>query len=167
MHVCSHPSLPLFHSSLECSMTEKVDFLLCAALPGHTCIHVMGNQYLKKRQNVDVDNCAEHHPSSAKTLKAVWYRHTHTWRMSSTGIVLQTYSIFLCVVGTHCCTLLWHPSSILNQILWGVCSKQLYFCSMNKLTSPQICSSQLQYAMYKSMPWWAREGAVIFTLFPS
>lgn len=49
----------------------------------------------------------------------------------------------------------------------GVSIKQLYFCGMNRLTSPWICYSHLQQAMYKSMPWWARERAVIFTLFPS
>ena len=169
-HVCRHPSLPpaLFPN---CSLSERVGSLLCAA---HSILPWWGiSIFKKKRQNTNVEYCAEHPSSCGTALKALWYRLTHTHRSTYTLGECHQLPLFcrlivhLCLVGTHCYTLLWQPSSIVDQILWDVCTKQLYFCSLNKLTSLQICSSQLQKAMYKSMPWWARERAVIFTLFPS
>lgn len=142
---CSHPSPPLSLSFLNCSLSEEVGFLLCAALLRHTQTSVLPLWGISIFKKANEDNYAEeHHPSSGKTLNAVWYRRAHILGECHQLALFCRLTVHLCLVGTHCCTLLWQPSSILNQILWGVCTKQLYFCSMNKLTSPQICSSQLQ-----------------------
>lgn len=142
---CSHPSPPLPLSFLNCSLSEEVGFLLCAALLRRTQRSVLPLWGISIFKKANVDSCAEeHHPSSGKTLKAVWCRRAHILGECHQLALFCRLTVHLCLVGTHCCTLLWQPSSILNQILWGVCTKQLYFCSMNKLTSPQICSSQLQ-----------------------
>ncbi len=76
---CSHPSPPLSLSFLNCSLSEEVGFLLCAALPQHTQTSVLPLWGISIFKKANVDNCAEeHYPSSGKTLKAVWYRRTHT-----------------------------------------------------------------------------------------
>lgn len=115
-------SLPPFF--LNCSLSENVGLLLRASA-------------FLKRQDMNVDNCAAHHPSSGKALPAEGWTHTYIFTLGECHhVALSADLLYICVslapTVTH---ILRQLSSILIQILWDVCMKQLYFCSMNKLTS--------------------------------
>lgn len=163
MLICSHPSVPpssflivawVRRWASRCvqhycgAHTNTVANKAITDTHKHTqanTLPLMRNQWLKKKKKgkceYTIDNCSENHLPCVEAQKAPWYWHTDLQNVISWHCFANLH---LCLVDTHSYTLLWQPSSIVHQILWDVCKKQLYFCSMNKLTSLQICSSQLQ-----------------------
>lgn len=119
LHACSHPSLPLNLSFLDCSLNGRVGFLLWAELL-NCRIGVLPLLFEKAKH---------YHRQLWGAAPTIWQKskcsmiqtHKRTWRRSWTGIVLYCrLTVHLLLVGTYCLTVLWQPSSILNQILWCV-----------------------------------------------
>lgn len=60
------------------------------------------------------------HSSAGQHPMAAWYRHTNIHREGHQLALFCRLTVHLLLVGTHCHTLLWQTSSILNRILWCV-----------------------------------------------